>query len=96
MTWVINADLYPLLSCELALYGIIRLGHVTNCKKKYFGNVIDDIILISTRLCEFMTLFLRSGIICITYSRWLIQGPPQPQSHGAKAAPYWGSSSSVV
>jgi hypothetical protein len=32
MTWVINADWYPLLSCRLALRGNIILGHVTNCK----------------------------------------------------------------
>jgi hypothetical protein len=32
MTWVINAIWYPLLSCKLALRGIIELGHVTNCK----------------------------------------------------------------
>jgi hypothetical protein len=32
MTWVINAAWYPLLSCKLALHGIISLGHVTNCK----------------------------------------------------------------
>jgi hypothetical protein len=32
MTWVINAAWYPLLSCELALCGIIELGHVTSCK----------------------------------------------------------------
>jgi hypothetical protein len=32
MTWVINAAWYPLLSCKLALRGIISLGHVTNCK----------------------------------------------------------------
>jgi hypothetical protein len=32
MTWVINAAWYPLLSCELALRGIIELGHVTSCK----------------------------------------------------------------
>jgi hypothetical protein len=32
MTWVINATWYPLLRCELALRGIIELGHVTSCK----------------------------------------------------------------
>jgi hypothetical protein len=32
MTWVINAAWYPLLRCELALRGIIELGHVTSCK----------------------------------------------------------------
>jgi hypothetical protein len=32
MTWVINAVWYPLLICELALRGIIELGHVTSCK----------------------------------------------------------------
>jgi hypothetical protein len=32
MTWVINAAWYLLLSCELALRGIIKPGHVTNCK----------------------------------------------------------------
>jgi hypothetical protein len=32
MTWVINAAWYPLLICELALRGIIKLGHVTSCK----------------------------------------------------------------
>jgi hypothetical protein len=32
MTWVINADWYPLLSYRLALHGNIMLGHVTNCK----------------------------------------------------------------
>jgi hypothetical protein len=32
MMWVINAAWYPLLSCKLALRGIISLGHVTNCK----------------------------------------------------------------
>jgi hypothetical protein len=32
MTWVINAAWYSLLSCKLALCGIISLGHVTNCK----------------------------------------------------------------
>jgi hypothetical protein len=32
MTWVINAVWYPLLRCELALHGIIKLGHVTSCK----------------------------------------------------------------
>jgi hypothetical protein len=32
MTWVINAALYPLLSCEHAVHGIIRLGHVTKYK----------------------------------------------------------------
>jgi hypothetical protein len=32
MTWVINAAWYLLLSCKLALRGIISLGHVTNCK----------------------------------------------------------------
>jgi hypothetical protein len=32
MTWVINAAWYPLLSCKLALRGIINIGHVTNCK----------------------------------------------------------------
>jgi hypothetical protein len=32
MTWVINAAWYPLLSCKLALRGIIELGHVTSCK----------------------------------------------------------------
>jgi hypothetical protein len=31
-TWVINAAWYPLLRCELALRGIIELGHVTSCK----------------------------------------------------------------
>jgi hypothetical protein len=31
MTWVINAALCPLLSCDPALRGIIKLGHVTNC-----------------------------------------------------------------
>jgi hypothetical protein len=32
MMWVINAALNPLLSCEPALRGIIRLSHVTSCK----------------------------------------------------------------
>jgi hypothetical protein len=32
MTWVINAVLHPLLSCELSLCVIIRIGHVTNLK----------------------------------------------------------------
>jgi hypothetical protein len=32
MTWVINADSYPLLNCRLALRGITKLGHVTSCK----------------------------------------------------------------
>jgi hypothetical protein len=32
MMWVINAAWYLLLSCKLALHGIISLGHVTNCK----------------------------------------------------------------
>jgi hypothetical protein len=32
MTWVINAAWYPLLSCKLALHGIIELGHVNSCK----------------------------------------------------------------
>jgi hypothetical protein len=32
MTWVINVVWYPLLSCKLALRGIIELGHVTSCK----------------------------------------------------------------
>ena len=32
MTWVINADLSPLLNTRLALRGNIKLGHVTNCK----------------------------------------------------------------
>jgi hypothetical protein len=32
MTWVINAAWYLLLSCKLALRGIIILGLVTNCK----------------------------------------------------------------
>jgi hypothetical protein len=32
MTWTINVDWYPLLSCRLALRGNIILGHVTNCK----------------------------------------------------------------
>jgi hypothetical protein len=32
MTWDINAAWYPLLKCELALRGIIELGHVTSCK----------------------------------------------------------------
>jgi hypothetical protein len=32
MTWVINATWYPLLSCRIALRGIIGLGHVTSCK----------------------------------------------------------------
>jgi hypothetical protein len=35
MTWVINAAWYPLLSCELALRGIIESGHVTSCKVYY-------------------------------------------------------------
>jgi hypothetical protein len=32
ITWVINAAWYPLLSCRLALRGIIELGRVTNYK----------------------------------------------------------------
>jgi hypothetical protein len=32
MTWVINAAWYQLLSCKLALRGIIELGHVASCK----------------------------------------------------------------
>jgi hypothetical protein len=32
LTWVINAACYSLLRCELALHGIIELGHVTSCK----------------------------------------------------------------
>jgi hypothetical protein len=32
MTWFINATWYPLLRSELALRGIIELGHVTSCK----------------------------------------------------------------
>jgi hypothetical protein len=32
MTWVIYAVWYLLLSCKLALRGIIELGHVTSCK----------------------------------------------------------------
>jgi hypothetical protein len=32
MMWVIYAIWYPLLSCELALRGNIKLGHVTNCE----------------------------------------------------------------
>jgi hypothetical protein len=38
MTWVINAALYPLLSCEHAVRGIIRLGHAT--KYKTFNSVL--------------------------------------------------------
>jgi hypothetical protein len=30
--WVINAALYPLLSCRLALRGNIILDYETNCK----------------------------------------------------------------
>jgi hypothetical protein len=32
MTWVTIAAWYPLLKWELALRGIIELGHVTSCK----------------------------------------------------------------
>jgi hypothetical protein len=32
MTRVINAAWYPLIKCEVALRGIIELGHVTSCK----------------------------------------------------------------
>jgi hypothetical protein len=60
MTWVINAAWYPLLSSKLALRGNIILGHVTNCKTFIFGTVMDDITLISARLCGFTTLFLGS------------------------------------
>jgi hypothetical protein len=55
MTWVINASWYPLLSCKLALRGNIALGHVTNCKTIIFGTVMDDVTLISSRLCGLMT-----------------------------------------
>jgi hypothetical protein len=55
MTWVINATWYPLLSCKLALRGNITLGHVTNCKTIIFGTVMDDVTLISSRLCGLMT-----------------------------------------
>jgi hypothetical protein len=51
MTWVINAAWYPLLSGKLALHGNISLGHVTNYKTIIFGTVIDDVTLISARLC---------------------------------------------
>jgi hypothetical protein len=36
MTWVINAAWYLLLSCKLALRGIISLGHVTNYKTLFW------------------------------------------------------------
>jgi hypothetical protein len=55
MTWVINAAWYPLLSCKLALRGNISLGHVTNCKTIIFGTVMDDVTLISARLCGLTT-----------------------------------------
>jgi hypothetical protein len=54
MTWVIYAAWYPLLRCELALRGIIELGHVTSCKFFSFVTVMDDVILLSTRICGFM------------------------------------------
>jgi hypothetical protein len=55
MTWVINAAWYPLLSCKLVLRGNISLGHVTNCKTIIFGTVMDDVTLISARLCGLTT-----------------------------------------
>jgi hypothetical protein len=55
MTWAINAALYLLLSCELALRGIIHRGHATNCKTIIFGTVMDDVTLISARLCGLTT-----------------------------------------
>jgi hypothetical protein len=54
MTWVINAAWYPLLSCKLALRGNIMLGHVT-IVSILFGIVMDDVILVSTRICGFTT-----------------------------------------
>jgi hypothetical protein len=51
LTWVIDAAWYPLLSCRLALRGNIILGHVTNCKTIIFGTVMDDVNLVSARLC---------------------------------------------
>jgi hypothetical protein len=55
MTWVINAAGYPLLSCKLVLCGNIILGHVTYCKTFIFGNVMDDVTLISAPLCGLTT-----------------------------------------
>jgi hypothetical protein len=55
MMWVINAAWHPLLSCELTLRVNISLGHVTNCKSIIFGIVMDDVTLISARLCGLMT-----------------------------------------
>jgi hypothetical protein len=56
MTWVINAAWYPLLICRLALRAIISLGHVTNCKTFFLlGTVMDDVTLISARLCGLTT-----------------------------------------
>jgi hypothetical protein len=55
LTWVINAAWYPLLSCKLALRGNFSLGHVTNCKTIIFDTVMDDVTLISARLCGLMT-----------------------------------------
>jgi hypothetical protein len=55
MTWVINAAWYPLLSCKLALRGNISLSHMTHCKTIIFGTVMDDVTLISARLCGLMT-----------------------------------------
>jgi hypothetical protein len=55
MTWVINTAWYPLLSCKLALRGNINLGHVTNSKTIIFDTVMDDVTLISARLCGLTT-----------------------------------------
>jgi hypothetical protein len=55
MMWAINAAWYPLLSCKLVLRGNISLGHVTNCKTIIFDTVMDDLTLISARLCGLTT-----------------------------------------
>jgi hypothetical protein len=76
MTWVINAAWYPLLSCKLALHGNINLGHVTNCKTIIFGSVMDDVILLSTRICGFTTHWsLDRELYAYRVFGWVIQGP---------------------
>jgi hypothetical protein len=54
MTWVINAAWYPLLSCRLACVAISYLV-MRPIVSILLGNVMDDVILLSTRICGFTT-----------------------------------------
>jgi hypothetical protein len=60
MTWVINANLCPLLNCRLALRGNIRLGHVTICKYiiRYYNGCCNSVINSNMRIHD--TLIMES------------------------------------